>query len=1061
MASWDEENARRSGFLDFPAPKWDQMVVTHMNETRHGHATVKIDEQRILVVGGRCGLLGSINCLKSTEIYDSRTKKWEKGPDLNEERTKHAATLCNGKVYVVGGEKDYLAKDSIECLDLSTKNHNWEMMPVELSCCREGCAAVAIGTNVYIMGGHDEEMPVSSVDILDTVTGTIQKGPSMTTERYGCVAGVVKNTIYVVGGRDGNRNLLDTVDYLSVGNDGNPTASTWKMCTATLSTARIFPAVAVIKDCLIVMGGGDTQYNSNSLKSAEDFDIMGGDDNHGSSSNWKSAEFLDIMGGDDDNHGSSSNWKSAEFLDIMGGDDDNHCHGLKSAEVFDTRRIVCWNLPDMHKQRRACAAVTLEESKVIVIGGYSWTPHASVEVLELCIATIENVDKCIVQVRGSFTPIGKQKKIARLDNLRQLLVKEEQQRQKKNEEERVRQDHPADQERIRDDEQNRLIKEQKEIVEERVQQEQIAQLERIHLDWEKRQIAEEEKRLQEERKKQAEKVGRGRENDVQVAKENHREEDNKQAEQNEGKAGGAQSVENRKCHDDVEDALLSGFLDIPAPKWDETVVTQMNEKRVNHAAVKIDEQRFLVVGGLPGDNYFRGVSGSNSGAHLKTTEIYDSRTKKWEKGPDLNEERYAHAAALCNGKVYVVGGKHHGAKDSIECLDLSTKNHNWEMLPAKLSCCRRECAAVAIGTNLYIMGGNDGETPVSSMDIFDTVTGTIQKGPSMTTERHACAAGVVKNTIYVVGGRDGNRNGLNMIEYLSVGNDGNPTDSTWKMCTATLSTARNFPAVAVIRDCLIIMGGDDNHQNSLKSAEVFDTRRKVCWNLPDMKKERWGCAAVTLGASKVAAIGGYSWTPQASVEVLELCIATIENVDKRIAQVRGSFTPIGKKKKIARLDNLRQLLVKEEQQRQKKNEEQWVRQEHFADQERIHRVKQNRLIKEQQQGQKKISEERIRQEQIAQLEIIHLEWEKRIVEEEQQLQEERKAQAEIAARGHENDARVANENHREEENKQAEQSERKDVVAHIVENRKGHDDVEDALLSGLLDIPAPKWMKQL
>ena len=96
---------------------------------------------------------------------------------MNERQAWHAGILCNGKVYVMGG-----TKDTIECLDLSTNNHEWEMMPVKLSCCHSGCAAVAIGTNVYIMGGYDGEMQLSSINILDTVSGTIQKLPSMTTK---------------------------------------------------------------------------------------------------------------------------------------------------------------------------------------------------------------------------------------------------------------------------------------------------------------------------------------------------------------------------------------------------------------------------------------------------------------------------------------------------------------------------------------------------------------------------------------------------------------------------------------------------------------------------------------------------------------------------------------------------------------------------------------------------------------------------------------------------------------------------------------------------------------
>ena len=148
----------------------------------------------------------------------------------------------------------------------------------------------------------------------------------------------------------------------------------------------------------------------------------------------------------------------------------------------------------------------------------------------------------------------------------------------------------------------------------------------------------------------------------------------------------------------------------------------------------------------------------------------------------------------------------------------------------------------------------------------------------------------------MVTGKDENCNILDTIEYLTVGNDGNPTATTWKMCTATLSTTRWYPGVAVIIDCLIIMGGANNYIVSLKSAEVFDTKRNVCWNLPGMNEKRYACVAVTLEESKVIATGG--WVNDcdklhASMEVLE-CFATIENVDKHIEQATEQWW-LGKK----------------------------------------------------------------------------------------------------------------------------------------------------------------------
>ena len=51
---------------------------TPMNQKRNGHECLKIDKDRILVIGGGDGN----DYLKSTEVYDRRNKMWTTGPIL-------------------------------------------------------------------------------------------------------------------------------------------------------------------------------------------------------------------------------------------------------------------------------------------------------------------------------------------------------------------------------------------------------------------------------------------------------------------------------------------------------------------------------------------------------------------------------------------------------------------------------------------------------------------------------------------------------------------------------------------------------------------------------------------------------------------------------------------------------------------------------------------------------------------------------------------------------------------------------------------------------------------
>ena len=325
---------------------------------------------------------------------------------------------------------------------------------------------------------------------------------------------------------------------------------------------------------------------------------------------------------------------------------------------------------------------------------------------------------------------------------------------------------------------------------------------------------------------------------------------------------------------DANEAWLSGIRMDSPPKWTCTSLPPMRQKRFLHAAVKLDDSRFLVIGG------------KNEQDHLACTELYDSRTNTWTDWPELNQVRSGHAAVLYNNTIYVFGG--YNNKDylvSIECLHFAGKNSKWTLLNAKLSCKRSGCAAVVVGPLIYIMGGYESRSDWASVDILDTTTGTIRKGPSMTTARSGCASAVINNTIHVVGGNDAHGVAPNTMETLSIGKKNNQ----WNLCSSKMSTARCFPAVALVAHCLVVMGGHDGDNNSfLSSVEVFDTKRSVWWGLPDMTLSRYGCAAVTLGQSRVVVVGGTceSENDADSVESLNLSMGEDTETQSSIDEIR-------------------------------------------------------------------------------------------------------------------------------------------------------------------------------
>ena len=78
---------------------------------------------------------------------------WLEGPPMNELRREHAAVVCNGGVYVVGGGNGKLRFDSIErieVVDLLQGSHakkitkRWTTLNCRLTTARNGCSAAAV-----------------------------------------------------------------------------------------------------------------------------------------------------------------------------------------------------------------------------------------------------------------------------------------------------------------------------------------------------------------------------------------------------------------------------------------------------------------------------------------------------------------------------------------------------------------------------------------------------------------------------------------------------------------------------------------------------------------------------------------------------------------------------------------------------------------------------------------------------------------------------------------------------------------------------------------------------
>ena len=136
-------------------------------------------------------------------------KRWRHGTYMNKGRYGHAAVVCNGGVYVIGGTDGSSTFDCIERMDVNGLQRQssllrrklyWTTLDCRLSTGREGfCAAAVHNRYIVIMGGlrvgqrHLQMRGRRSVEILDTRNHTVTVGPRINVPRH--------STPHICGGR--------------------------------------------------------------------------------------------------------------------------------------------------------------------------------------------------------------------------------------------------------------------------------------------------------------------------------------------------------------------------------------------------------------------------------------------------------------------------------------------------------------------------------------------------------------------------------------------------------------------------------------------------------------------------------------------------------------------------------------------------------------------------------------------------------------------------------------------------------------------------------------------
>ncbi|XP_078494945.1 kelch-like protein 6 [Ciona intestinalis] len=143
-------------------------------------AAVCESEDRIYVVGGGPSVRIST---EKVQVYDPNTDDWRLSTPMPDAAKCLSSIALRGKIYVVGGTLRYIL-----CFD--TREEIWSKIGEDLACARASCGVTLCNDKIFIVGGRDETgKALVSVSYLDPETHKLRLECNMPTpiSHHGCI----------------------------------------------------------------------------------------------------------------------------------------------------------------------------------------------------------------------------------------------------------------------------------------------------------------------------------------------------------------------------------------------------------------------------------------------------------------------------------------------------------------------------------------------------------------------------------------------------------------------------------------------------------------------------------------------------------------------------------------------------------------------------------------------------------------------------------------------------------------------------------------------------------
>jgi hypothetical protein len=336
-----------------------------MTQAREGQAAVRLDDGRVLIMGGtipftgKCEMACVAPATASVEIYDPKTGKFSRSGSLAEPRTGGQALLLNdGRVLVSGGYGD-AGQDlsTIEIYDPARKASAAVTPPAGIHGLPADSTAVKLADGrVLIAGGMYDQATSSSNStlIFDPATGGFVDGPLMAQPRQAPLATLLDDGRVLIAGGDYYEN-----GYGSQKDSSELIDPSRPLAAATLLQSQDPATATLLTDGRVLLAGGGPYVDGASCQTPvvpQAFDP-------------KTGSVTTVSPMSKPRTGSAAIELPDGRVLIFGGVDAS-CTPARTVEAFDpdsgTFQVIATGFPDISEG----SATLLSDGQVLIAGGH-------------------------------------------------------------------------------------------------------------------------------------------------------------------------------------------------------------------------------------------------------------------------------------------------------------------------------------------------------------------------------------------------------------------------------------------------------------------------------------------------------------------------------------------------------------------------------------------------------------------------------------------------------------------------------------------------------------------